>query len=347
MASAGGDLLEVYQQLGMLARAGLPLPDGIRQLATTVTGRRMRRELQHLAAETRAGKPLSEAMAQRPMFPAYHVELVRLGERTNALPELLRELVRLAEAERLFVARTREMAAYPLFMTWVASAILLAVYGCVVPGFTRIFQELLAGLPVPALTRLVMVAADIVSGYWIPLMAVECAAAALGLWTIFGGVRARRLMARLLRIPPGAAQIFRAFDHARLCRFWGLLSVRKVGTAEALRRAGELVQDGRLRRRVIAWCDAHDQGRPLAEMIRADGVVDGLLGVAVRHTPEERLPEELMELAEVYEARAQLASGFLMARWSVLFAVGMAVTVGITVLGMFLPLMRLLTILGV
>lgn len=116
--------IQFYQSLSTLLEAGVPI---FRALPTAARGLRgsWRRLAQSLETDIRQGTSLAESMAQKKrFFETLEVELVRTGEQTGQLAEILGQLSRWRE----FLLRMKRMfwsgMALPIFILHAAAVIL-------------------------------------------------------------------------------------------------------------------------------------------------------------------------------------------------------------------------------
>jgi type II secretory pathway component PulF len=95
------DLIALNEQIAGMARAGLPLDQGLDGLARDMGRGRLRRVTQALADDLRAGHPLPEALERlKGQVPPYYANLVTAGVRTGRLPEVLSTLTAYARLPR-------------------------------------------------------------------------------------------------------------------------------------------------------------------------------------------------------------------------------------------------------
>ena len=90
MPTRPNDIVEFYEQLALLVRARLPLPEGLRQLSRELTSPELRGAIARMGESTARGSTLSEALAFHPsLFHPFHRRLIASAEHTGALAETL------------------------------------------------------------------------------------------------------------------------------------------------------------------------------------------------------------------------------------------------------------------
>src|SRR4051812_28391534 len=93
------DLIALNEEIAGMARAGLPLDQGLAALAREMDGGQLRRVTQALADDLRAGRTLPEALKrQAGQVPPFYSALVYAGVRSGRIAEVLATLTRYARS---------------------------------------------------------------------------------------------------------------------------------------------------------------------------------------------------------------------------------------------------------
>ena len=87
------DLINFCFHLEQISRSGIPLLEGLADLADSTDNKRFREIISAMHEDMQGGKLLSEAMAQHPaVFDHLFTSLIRTGEQTGNMEEVLRDL---------------------------------------------------------------------------------------------------------------------------------------------------------------------------------------------------------------------------------------------------------------
>ncbi|MGH8673660.1 MAG: type II secretion system F family protein, partial [Burkholderiales bacterium] len=117
------DLINFCFHLEQLAGAGVPIVEGLIDLRESIENMRFREVVAGLVETIEGGKTLSQALADYPeVFSKVVVSLIRAGEQTGKLPEVLKSLAETLKWEDELAAQTKKLLMYPLF---VGSTVLL------------------------------------------------------------------------------------------------------------------------------------------------------------------------------------------------------------------------------
>ena len=151
------ELAVFTRQLGTLLRAGCRLLRGLEVLGKQQANPRFRRTIEALGEAIRSGSTLSGAMQAHPrVFVRIYVNMIRAGEASGALDQVLDRLAGFQEKSRQLQGRIRAALVYPAVVLAVALLILVGLLVFVVPKFKQIFADLLRGAPLPPLTQAVL-----------------------------------------------------------------------------------------------------------------------------------------------------------------------------------------------
>lgn len=130
------------QQVGMVVKAGLPTYYGISILRDEAEDEFTREFLSTIYEPMEKGVTLGEALGNTNAFPAYMVDMIRLGEETGRLEEVLDSLSAYYEREAAIKAGIRHAVTYPLIMTVMMLVVIIVIITQVVPVFSQIYEQL-------------------------------------------------------------------------------------------------------------------------------------------------------------------------------------------------------------
>jgi type IV pilus assembly protein PilC len=149
------DLALFTRQLATLFEAGIPLVRGLRGLSADETNKMLSRTVKNIAERVEQGSNLSDAMAMHPRtFNTLYVSMVRAGEGSGTLEEILEHLAVYLEKMDALKTKIRSAMSYPVFVLFTAVTITLFLLLKIVPTFEQIYADLDAELPLP--TRVVL-----------------------------------------------------------------------------------------------------------------------------------------------------------------------------------------------
>ncbi len=259
--------------------AGLSLTQALHLLTEQEKGRPAGDAAALLEEKVTAGEGLAEAMDQMgALFPPVATHLVRAGEGSGSLEQVLQALAGRMEKETELVERVRGALVYPLFVLTVGFGTVALFLWMVVPQMAILFAE--TGQSLPWGTRLLMGAGRFF--FWALLAAVAGAAAALfgtrrGWWQIPLGRWGGHLLERL----PALGPLARRAEIARLSSTLGLLLEQGLPLPEALRLAAGTVGRERLRQQVLQTVREVMEGMSFSASMRRVGIDEPFLQTMV------------------------------------------------------------------
>lgn len=159
------DLIGLYFALEQLLSAGVPLLDALVDLRDSGVGSRLRDAIDGAIDSIEGGRTLSQAMAEQPsIFDEVTVHLVRAGELSGRLPEILADLVESLKWQDELAAQARRLATYPSFLAVLTTGLIFFVTVYLVPKITVFVAS--AGRQLPWHTELLIAVSRFVAGNW-------------------------------------------------------------------------------------------------------------------------------------------------------------------------------------
>lgn len=299
------DLIELVFHLEQLLRAGLPLLETLADLCESLEHRGLREVCAALAAQVEGGRSLSQAMEGFPaVFDPITVGLVRAGERSGRLVEVLRELLETLRWQQEQLARGRRLLVYPALVLVLVGGLLAFLVTFLVPELVGFVRTL--GGELPWHTRALLAFTGAVREGWPlglgllglllagPALAGRCSptlARRLDAWRLrlplLGALRRKTLLARFTG---QFATMYGAGLTVLECIAAGEQLIDNLALREALREAGRRIAGGA---RISAGFEAAGLFPPLVVRMLRVGETTGALDEALRnasalHTREVR-----------------------------------------------------------
>ncbi|WP_409524912.1 type II secretion system F family protein [Nitrincola sp. MINF-07-Sa-05] len=294
------DVLSLTSELSVLLRAGLPIDRALKVLIDMSGKAGVKSLLEDLLKTVKGGKGLSHALSNHAdLFGSFYVNMVRSGEASGRLSEVLSSLA--AHLERSKAVRSNVVSAmiYPAILLVVAVLSVALMLGFVVPQFEALFSDM--GDALPLLTRGVIAAGDFVQAYgWIVLLIMVPTIILLKRWLATPAGRAR-LDQKLLRLPVLGQVLFK-YETAQFSRTLGTLLHNGVSLLKALSIATGTVGNIQVRAAFDGLTPAVKQGGRMSVALAEAGVFTPMMIQIVRVGEESgRLDEMMLELARVYD----------------------------------------------
>ena len=263
------ELINFCFHLEQLARAGVALIESLTDLRDTVDNPRFREILAGMIESIEGGKTLSQAMAEHPQtFDEVIVSLIRSGEVTGQLPEVLKEIVRSLRWQDEMAAHTKKLLAYPLFVMVVLGGVVSFLMIYLVPQLIGFLTNLGQGIPFQ--TRLLIAVSGIFVNYWWAIFSVPPVlfAAVLSLSAASPAVRFR-LHDWQMRVPV-IGPVLKKMTMARFADTLGLMYRTGIPLIEGLRYCEGVSNNVVIQGAIVRARERVLTGTPMSESFAAE-----------------------------------------------------------------------------
>jgi type II secretion system protein F len=159
------EIAVMTRQLSTLVSAGLPLVDCLSALIDQVDSERLKRILSQTRERVNEGSSLADALTEHSkVFSELYVNMVRAGESSGALVEVLRRMADHFEKFATVQAKFTSALIYPAFVSVVGIAIAFFFMSYMLPKFMTIFEGM--NVPLPMMTQILVGISHFFAGYW-------------------------------------------------------------------------------------------------------------------------------------------------------------------------------------
>ncbi len=334
------DTASFIREMATAVQAGLPMVPALRTLAKQGRTPGQRAMLWHLIEKVEQGTTLGEACRSwGPPFSELIVNLVRAGEASGKLGDVLHQCADLLEKD---VALRRTIAAatlYPAILTLLVTAAIIVMVTFIIP---RVLAPIVAaGRQLPLPTRIVQGAADFFGAYWWLL-----ALAAMGVVLAWRQAQAQPAMRekidRIILKLPLFGPVIRDAMVARFTRTLGTLVRAGLPVLSALRLTGATLTNKAMQHAVMNVCDEVAAGKTIADPMERAGLFPPLLVQIVSLGERSgRLPELLNQAAGSMDQRTEAKVKILTSILPSILIVIVACVVGGVVAAIILPLLEM------
>jgi type IV pilus assembly protein PilC len=336
-------LMIFTRQLATLIDSGLPLLRGLNVLAKQEPDPVLRKTIIKLADSVQGGSTFSDALSQHPkIFNKLYINMVKAGE-LGGVMELV--LVRLADfQEKAQKLKNKVVSAmfYPIIVLVIAIAIMAFLLVYIVPKFEQIFQDMLGGQALPALTQFVINVSALVQNQWYLIVGVVVL---LVIAYKVASARPKGLAAiDLIKLKtPLFGDLIKKGAIARFSRTLGTLVTSGVPILQALNITRDTAGNVVLSNAIQKVHDSVKEGETIVTPAEKSGIFPPMV-VSMIDVGEEtgQLPEMLLKIADVYDDEVDNTVAGLTSLLEPIMIVFLAVVVGTIVIALFLPLISII-----
>lgn len=337
-------LMIFTRQLATLIDSGLPLLRGLTVLGKQEPDPVLRKTIGKLAEGVQGGSTFSDALAQHPkIYNKLYINMVKAGE-LGGVMELV--LVRLADfQEKAQKLKNKVVSAmfYPVIVLVIAIAIMAFLLVYIVPKFEQIFQDMLGGKPLPALTEFVIGISRFFQTQWY-LIVIGVVLLVIA-YNVLGKMPKGRMIIDAVKLRlPLFGDLIRKGSISRFSRTLGTLVTSGVPILQALNITRETAGNVVVSNAIQKVHDSVKEGESIVSPLEKSGIFPPMV-VSMIDVGEEtgQLPEMLLKVADVYDDEVDNTVAGLTSLLEPIMIVFLAVVVGTIVIALFLPLISIIS----
>jgi general secretion pathway protein F len=320
------DIEVITRQLATLLEAGLTLDRSLQVLSDLSTDDTVVRVLADLQDRVRGGATFSAALeAQGGQFPKLYVNMVRAGEASGALDEVLVRLADYLERSAELRGTVSSALVYPMILLFVAglSVILLLVF--VVPQFTVLFEDMGAALPLP--TQIVVGTGELFRNYWWALLVIVAIIAVLVERWLQDPENRRRFDYKVMGLPLFGDLIWK-METARFCHTLSTLLKNGLPLLSGLNLAKQVISNRKIGEGLDHVAEDLKHGRGIAGPLQQHEVLPQLAQQMIRVGEESgTLDAMLAKVADIFDRETRSSVQRLLTLLEPLLIIGLGVIV--------------------
>lgn len=352
IAKAGGgakikmdDLVIFSRQLATMVDAGIPLVGALDALQDQMESKAFKKVISQVRNDVEGGLSLSEALTkQSNIFSAFFVNMVKAGESSGQLDEILDRIAVYMEKTLALIRKVKSSLIYPAVVVFMAIAITTFLIVKVVPTFESIFVTIGVDLPLP--TK-ILIAISKILRQWLPLVVAGLVISIIALAKIIRTDKGKLVFDTLLLKLPVLGPLLKKVAIARFARTLSTLQRSGVSILTALeivgKTSGNKVIEAAVFKTKVSIKEGQSIAQPLTESKVFPPMVTRMISVGEQ---TGKLEEMLGKVADFYESEVDTAVSGLTSLIEPLIIAFLGVVVGGIVVSMFLPIVKLIQVVG-
>jgi general secretion pathway protein F len=294
------DVAMMTRQLATLLVAGLPLVDALGVMVDQTEKKSVKSLMADIREAIRGGSSYSAVLERYPReFSQIYVHMVRAGEASGALDQILFRLAEFLEKQLALKHKVTNAVLYPALMLIVGVSVLFFLMTFVVPKITAVFTSLKQALPWP--TIVLMSLSNFLADYW----AVILGGVGVIVWAVRRAMKteAGQLTADrwVLKIPL-MGEVARMVAISRLTSTLATMLASGVQLLDAMDVAKRVMNNRVLEHAVEAARQNIREGETIAEPLKRSGEFPALVThmIAVGERSGE-MEEMLRRIGHIYD----------------------------------------------
>ena len=333
-----------FNQTALLAATGISFVEAWKLLLSDVRNKKDAMRLKTCIAAMESGKSAAASMEETGLFPPLACNIMRAGERSGHVEEMLCLLGEYYKAAQEQQAQIRGIFIYPAFLFICIALLFFGAVFFILPVFAELFSEM--GTPLPKGTRILLATGNFLRDYG---AFVFSALVAAGI-SIYSALRRRRYR------EIGENLLFRAAWIRHVCLLWSwqrfslILSVQMAGgipILDAIQDAAAVIPLLTFRGHVHRMARCLENGMSFSDAVKTGrfgtSYVETMLKVGETTGDYDKV---LRTISTYYGWRLQQLMSLIRKVTEPLILVFVGLVTGALVLGLLLPLLDMVTAVG-
>lgn len=159
------ELINFTFHIEQLIKSGVPLIDSLKDIRDSIDYSPFTDVLQTIIDDIEGGKTLSLALAEHPaIFDKVYVTLVRVGEETGQLAEVLSDLGETIRWQDELMSQTKKIMIYPAIVSVIVLLVVAFLMMYLMPQLLPFIKNL--GTEIPLHTKILIAVSNIFVEYW-------------------------------------------------------------------------------------------------------------------------------------------------------------------------------------
>jgi type II secretory pathway component PulF len=334
---SGRAMVILLRSLATLMAAGIPIGRALSVLAKQSEEKKAAEVCLLTRSIVDAGMPLSQALSRSsPSFTSFQLRLVKVGEATGQLVQVLQQLADYEESQRAMRMKLLSVLTYPLLLFGICLVMMMVGAPILLKGQLDLLAQL--GTQPPMITRMVFALTDI------RVILVMAAIPLLGGPFLLAYLRTpagKLLLYRLLMRIPKIGHLIRLMGAAHFGEALAVQIRVGLGLLEALPNAAAASGNPVLEQAIPKTIEAAKDGRNLQQSL---GLTEffprGFLLVLRAGEESGSVPETLQWLSRMYQLELEAALEMAAAALEPLLMMLMGVAAAIVALATLLPMVE-------
>ena len=337
------DVNAFTRELYTLTKAGLTFLASLEVIGEQDSNPLVKKIVEGLLQSIQGGAGIADSLQRYPkIFSALYVNMVRAGEVSGRLEQILERLIFIGESEEKLQMRVKSALRYPTIVLGALVLAFLFLTNFIIPRFAALFAQ--SGVELPLPTRILLGIHDAFTRYgW--LTAIVAIASGIFLVRFLKTPAGKLLKDRaLLKLPVFGSLILKS-EMSRFARIMALLIQSGIPALHALEiaegSADNQVVSGAINKIRVSVTEGTGMTQPMKE----SGIFPPSVVRMVRVGEETgKIDELLLRVSEYYDMQVEYTVTNLMVLIEPMLIVVLGGMVFVLALGMFLPMWNMIKV---
>lgn len=337
---SGKQLLVFTKYFSILVKAGIPVLKAMSILADQTENPFFKAQLNGITNAVEGGASLSGAFEEFPdTFPENYRNLIRIGEESGALHEVLIRLHDTLSKQSKLKGKVIGAMIYPLAITLVAVAVVVFLLTLIIPKFVAIFEN--HGAELPILTAYVVGASNLLLHRWY-LIIIGTVSVVWFFKATYATDKGKFFYHSLILKPPLIGTLMLKYNVASFAQNLDMLSRGGASMAGALKLAIKSIGNVAIREQLEGVVRDVEAGMTIARSLEKVELMPTLVLQMIAVGEETGSLNEMLEtINNFYEEEIDASVAIVLSLIEPIFILVLGGIVGTIVIAMYLPIFKM------
>lgn len=256
------------RQLGIMFKSEVPLVESLRVLSFQTKNHSFREKILKLSEDVEAGTAFSKTLSQYPdVFSSFYIAMVKSGEVSGKLSEVLNYLADHLEREYHLAAKTKGALLYPALIVLVVFLVLMLLIYFVIPNLAEVLTG--SGIEIPTITKVVIGFAAFFKNWgWLVFLG--------GFLLIVAGFRyyftekGKNFFDKIFLKLPLVGNLLKMIYLTRFAENLSTLISGGLPIIQSLETVADIIGSGSYRKIILETRDEVKKGKPISSILSKD-----------------------------------------------------------------------------
>lgn len=331
-------------QVGLLLEAAVPLDEGLAIMAEDAGCEDEKELLLYMAEGAELGDPFFKVLEDAGTFPLYVVRMAKLGQQSGTLDQMMKSLSDYYEKEYRLLVNVKNALTYPVMMVVMLLVVLFVLFSRVMPVFDQVYEQL--GAKMSPVAQSAIRLGGMFSGIAL-IAAAVIAVAVLCIWAASRFGHRISVVDKMVNYVKCHSHIALAIANRRFTSVLALTLKSGMEFEKGLELAGELVDNEKVAAQIEQCGRTLETGASYYQAMKDTGLFTGFYVQMIKvGSRSGRLDAVMEEISEDFEQAADQSMDNMLARFEPTIVAVLAVSVGLVLLSVMLPLVGVLAAIG-
>jgi len=331
------ELILFTKQFKTMINAGVSMMNMLEILEEQTENPKLRNILNGMHQDIKEGASLYDAFSKhRNVFSPLYCSMIKAGEASGALPEVLERLIYIIEHEHRVKSDIKSAMTYPLIVVVFLFTAFLVLITQVIPKFVNIFNN--AGLTLPLPTQICLLIYTVLSNYWYLILGTV-AVVVVFLFYYLKTKQGKFARDTIMMKVPLLGPLFVKSAISRFASIFSILQSSGVDVLDSMDILSGTIGNAAIGTELESIKDSLAEGRGIAGPLgQAKYFTPMLINMVAIGEESGNLESMLRDVAEHYDTEVEYSMKKLSEAIGPLLTVGLAAVVGFFALAIFLPM---------